>query len=505
MAHSTRREHDPGATAAQPGHAASLSRPGSDAAGDMYGMIIAGGAGTRLWPLSRAYHPKQLHSLDGESPTLLQDTFCRLERSVAAERIITVTGAAYSDKAYQQILERSPAYRRDNLLSEPRGRNSGPAILWGALHIARLSPEAVVVVVWSDHLIRNEEAFDRALATAGRVAARGELVAIGVRPTRPETGFGYIQSGSPAGEGVYEVERFIEKPDAETAQRFVEQEEFCWNAGMFAFKVSTLLAEYEALAPEMMAAFRRREPGQDTAWSDPERIRAVYEEVGEGSIDDLLLEKTDRLKILPCDLDWNDVGTWDMFYRNARKDPEGNVVVGNAITMDTRNSLVRADRRLITTVGVENLIVVDTEDALLICDLRRVQDVKKLVELLRSLGRPEVEHGVTHHRPWGSFTMLNEGPGYRIKLIEVLPGHKLSLQFHHHREEHWIVMEGAAEVVRGHDTRVVPAGGHVHIPQEQRHRIANPFDERLRILELQKGQHISEEDIVRLHDEYGRS
>jgi mannose-1-phosphate guanylyltransferase/mannose-6-phosphate isomerase len=358
-----------------------------------------------------------------------------------------------------------------------------------------------VAVVWSDHFIGNEALFERNLVRAAGVAAEGNLVAIGVKPTRPETGFGYLQAGEPLGEGVFEVRRFVEKPNRQTAERFLSEGQFCWNAGLFVFPVVTLLEEFRMHAPQMVAAFLRH---ASEGWGEPRTMAAIYRELPEASIDTLVLEKTKRLALIPCELDWCDLGSWDVVYAKARKDDAGNAVTGNVLALDTRNSLIRGSQRLIATVGVENLIVVDTEDALLVCDMGHVQNVRKLVAMLSARGLPEVTDSPTIHRPWGSFTVISKGPGWQLKLIEVLPHQKMSLQMHRLRDEHWIVMEGAASVVLGDGERTMHENEHALVPKWMKHRIGNESDRILRIVELQQGDYLGEDDIVRFEDIYGR-
>jgi mannose-1-phosphate guanylyltransferase/mannose-6-phosphate isomerase len=471
----------------------------------MYGLIVAGGSGTRLWPLSRANNPKQLLSLDGEGASLLQATFRRLLRTIPAERILTVTNRAYGGQVLRQLQAIRPVYPPANVMAEPVGRNSAGAILWGALRVAARRPDALMVVVWSDHLIRNDGAFDRSLIRSAEAADSGSLVALGVRPTRPDTGLGYIEAGPSVGEGVYEALRFVEKPDRATAERFLSQGRYSWNAGMFVFPVNTLLEEFARHAPALPACFQRHGPaGADNDWSDPAVISAVYGELPEGSIDHLVLEKTKRLRVVPAELDWSDLGSWDVVYGNSPKDEQGNAISGNVLALGTRNSLIRGSNRLVTALGVENLIVVDTEDALLICDMSKVQDVKKLVAVLAERGVPEVKDPPTVTRPWGNFTVVAKGPGYQLKVIEVLPNQRMSLQYHHQRDEHWIVMEGTARVVLGDEARDLIQNEHARIPRGLVHRMGNTSERMLRVMELQQGDYLGEDDIVRLEDQYGR-
>ena len=473
----------------------------------MHGLIIAGGMGTRLWPASRRALPKQLLALGHHERTLLQSAFERFARSIPPDRIKVVTGADHGDAVVQQIREIYPEFPARNVLREPQGRDSGPAVLWGVLQVHHEAPDAVLAVVWCDQSIRNEHEFDRALALGANFAAGGGLVAIGVRPTRPETGLGYIECGHCEEDGVFAVQRFTEKPDLPTAQQFLAQGHYVWNAGLFAFNAATLVAEFERHAPELMGTFRRHHerqaPGGD--WLHPQMIRDIYAEVGGNSLDYLLLEHTDRLHVVPADLDWSDLGAWNVLYQEAEKDAAGNAIHGNVLALSTQNSYIHGGRRLVATVGVKDLIVVDTADALLICDMHSAQDVKKLVDTLTAASFPEVAAHATTHRPWGSFTVLQEAPGYKIKILEVSAHQKLSLQSHTRRHEHWVVVEGEVVATRGEEELPLGPNDTIHIPLGAKHRIENPGEVTARLIEVQYGDYLGEDDIVRYEDVYGRS
>jgi mannose-1-phosphate guanylyltransferase/mannose-6-phosphate isomerase len=472
----------------------------------LYGLIVAGGSGTRLWPLSRSSLPKHLLPLHPSGATLLCDTFARLARTIPPERIFVVTGATFAADALAQVRLVAPAFGKRQMLVEPEGRDSAAAVLWGALHVGALDPQACAAVVWSDQVIANPAAFDAALLHAAQVAQGGALVAVGVRPQRPDPRLGYIVYASAATGGAHRAERFIEKPDVATAARLLAEGHCVWNAGIFVFHVATLLGEFRRLAPELSAAFERHEQAGagPQRWTLPETVRAIYSEVPKGSLDYLLLEKTDRLLVVPAELEWNDVGTWDAVWRESAKDGDGNSVTGAATLLESRNCLVRAQRRLVTVVGATNLAVIDTKDALLVCDLGHASHVRQLVEELKRQGRKEVHGSEYAARPWGSYTVLWEGPGFRVKELLINPGQKLSLQLHRHRSEHWVVTNGELLLTRGEEVIRAGPDRYLHVPAGVKHRIENPGDEVARMIEVQSGSYVAEDDIVRFEDVYGR-
>ena len=474
----------------------------------LHGLLIAGGAGTRLWPLSRGDRPKQLLPLAGGERSLLQLAFGRLARSMPAEQIRVVTSRVYEAAVHGQLDAVARGYPRGRVLAEPALRDSGPAVLWGALAIAAEDPQALVAVVWADQLVRHEAAFDQALRQAAEAAQAGALVAVGVPADRPLTNLGYIQQGAAQGAGRFRAARFVEKPPLEQAQQMVADGGYLWNPGVFVFPVATLLAEFGRHAPDLLAGFQAHAPAPAEGaqgWLDPVRVAKVYEGLRRESLDYAVLEKTDRLELVPAQLGWSDLGTWDELYAQAAKDPHGNAITGPVATVDTHNSLIHAGRRLVATVGVESLVIIDTEDALLVCDMARVQDVKRLVNLLREQGRPQAERYEQTERPWGTYTVLYEAPGCKVKSVEVRPGQRLSLQLHKHRAEHWVVVSGRGRLTCGETVAEYGPGGYLHIPQGVRHRIENATEETLSIIEVQQGAYTGEDDIVRFEDVYGRT
>lgn len=479
-------------------------------ASQRFGLIIAGGSGTRLWPASRGNRPKQLQNLGDSGQSLLQDAFGRLSRSVPAERIHTVTSLDYSTAVLRQMQALHSTYPASNVLAEPLGRDSAPAVLWGALRLQHFDPEATVAIVWSDQLVRQEAAFDEALAKGFAAVEDGGLVIVGVPANRPVTNLGYIRMGREVSHGVFAAERFVEKPDLETATRFVSEGGYLWNPGVFVFKVATLLEEFERQAPAVLAHFHavaaaRTHADARNEWNDAELIERIYKGLPRHSIDYLVLEKSDRLWLIPAQLGWSDLGAWDELYMQARKDERGNAASGNVVMLGTRNSYIRGGKRLITTVGVEHLVVVDTDDALLICDLRKAQDVKQLVDHLKQRGLAAADTFEDTQRPWGAYTVLLDEARFKVKLLEVRPGQKMSLQMHHHRSEHWVVVQGQARLTCGEETRDYATGEYCFIPQGCKHRIENASAEALSLIEVQQGEYLGEDDIVRFEDVYGRS
>ncbi|MCH8075974.1 MAG: mannose-1-phosphate guanylyltransferase/mannose-6-phosphate isomerase [SAR324 cluster bacterium] len=469
-----------------------------------FGMILAGGSGTRLWPISRENTPKQTLSLSGSNRSLLQDAFARLSKVVPAARIVTVTGQAHQALILGQLQSMERDYPAENLLAEPEGRDSAAAVLWGALRIETLDPEAVVALVWCDQLIRREDVFLAALRKGYEAVKDGGLAVIGVPARRPATNLGYIRTGKETSQGVFIADRFVEKPDRATAEKMVAENCYLWNPGVFVLKLRTLLEEYRRLAPEVSGPFDQRKTDGHARWLDPAGIAEIYRGIPRQSIDTLVLEKTDKLLLIPADLGWSDLGSWDELHLQSEKDANGNALSGNVVAIDSENIHVRGGRRLIATVGLKDLIVVDTDDALLICNLNNVQDIKQLVTQLREKGASQVESFGENVRPWGSYQVLAEGPGYKVKVLTVNPGQKLSLQMHRHRAEHWVVVEGTVLLTRDEEVGEFATNAYFHIPAGVKHRIENPGGEVARIIEVQQGSYLGEDDIVRFEDIYGR-
>lgn len=487
----------------------------------MYAVILAGGSGTRFWPLSRETMPKQLLKIGGEN-TLICETVGRILSLVRGEDIFIVTNGSLLDSINYQL---SSKYNRswvENCILEPEARNTAPALGLAALHLERMDPEAVMAVLAADHIIRKTEDFLNLLRRAERVAKADYLVTLGIKPHRPETGYGYIKVGERcdsswpiadssshdgsvlmADGGVYRVEAFVEKPNIETANEYIKNGSYYWNSGMFVWKVKNLLSEikkYEPALYEGLAEIRKNigTPNED------EVIRRVFQKLKSISIDYAVMEKTDRAVVIPADVDWSDVGSWTALDDITNKDASGNIISGNVIDIGSRDSIIYAEKRLVATIGLTNVVVVDTPDATLVSTKERAQDVKKVVEELK---KRKAEEHLTHRtvlRPWGSYTVLESGERYKIKRIVINPGAKLSHQLHHHRSEHWVVVAGTARVINGDKSYDVHPNESTYIPMSTKHRLENVGKVPLQIIEVQNGEYLEEDDIVRFDDEYSR-
>lgn len=468
-------------------------------------VLLCGGSGTRLWPASRAGFPKQFVPLaDGRS--LLQNTLTRLDG------LDTSGWLAVTNDRHRFLVERQAAevgVDEVRVLLEPMGRNTAPAIAAAALDVMREGEDALLLVLPADHVVADPDAFRRAVERGRAAAEQGTLVTFGVVPTRAETGYGYIRTGG-AIEGSNEVQRideFVEKPDAETAARYVAAGNFLWNAGIFLFRASRLLEELEMHRPEMVAQLRLAwEAGAPVAGSDALRLDETAFGAVEGeSIDYAVMEETNRGAVVPLDAGWDDAGSWDALYRLTEPDAAGNVTEGDVALEDVSNSYVRSSGRLVSCVGVDDVLVVETPDAVLVSGRDRSGSLKQMVDGLRADARPETDLHTTVHRPWGRYTVLDLDPAFQVKRIAVEPGGCLSLQYHHHRAEQWVVVRGTATVTRDDEVLAVEPGEAVAIPLGAVHRLENRGTELLEIIEVQTGTYFGEDDIVRLDDRYGRS
>ena len=466
-------------------------------------LILSGGSGTRLWPVSRRNLPKQFLALAGRE-TLFQQTVERTRQLPDVEPPIVVASEDHRFLAAEQLLEAEVSGAA--ILLEPSARNTAPAIALGAMHALARDPEALLLVLPADHLIGDGDQFVDAVTRALPMAQAGWLVTFGIRPDRPETGFGYIRRAEALAEGGFRVERFVEKPDAATAERYVADGGYDWNSGMFLFKAARYLEELGEHAPDMLAAVRT---AYASARTDLDFVRvdaALFAAVPDNSIDYAVMEKTHRAAVLPVSCGWSDIGSWSALWLAGERDADGNLREGDTLTVDTRNSLLRShERHLIATVGVDDLIVVSTPDATLVAHRDAAQDVKRIVDQLKASGRSEHSLHRVVQRPWGSYDSLEAGDRFQVKRIVVKPGASLSLQKHHHRAEHWIVVSGTAEVTCDDKVFLLGENQSTYIPLGSVHRLRNPGKVPLELIEVQSGSYLGEDDIVRFDDVYGRA
>lgn len=464
-------------------------------------VILCGGAGSRLWPVSRESHPKPFIRLaDGES--LLQKAFMRAIPLVGVEQLVTVTNRDFLFKIEDELRDIEFDGVETSFILEPFGRNTAAAVAAATLSLANEHPEAKVLILAADHLIADQEKFSSAVQSAVLLAEMDQLVTFGICPTSPETGFGYIEA-----EGS-RVKRFVEKPDVGTATEFLASGRFYWNSGMFCFKVGVMLKEMELHCPEILGAVRKclmhsrclRGEGGGQTQLDPE----LFAKVPLDSIDYAVLEKSTRVAVVPCDIGWSDIGSWSALAELVSPDGEGNRVEGGVLLHNVSNCSIRSDTRFVGAVGVNDLVIVDTQDALLVANKACVQDVRHVYDGLKRLGHEAYKLHRTVHRPWGTYTVLDAGERYKIKRIEVRPGGSLSLQMHHHRSEHWVVLSGMAKVVNGEREICVGANESTYIQAGHLHRLSNPGVIPLVMIEVQTGEYLGEDDIVRFQDDYGR-
>ncbi len=466
-------------------------------------VILCGGAGSRLWPVSRELHPKPFIRLaDGQS--LLQKAFLRGATLHGVEEVLTVTNRELFFKTEEEYREVNDAKIFTSYILEPFGRNTAAAIAAAALHAASAhGNETLMLVLPADHLITDQGAFQRAVEQACELAQRDLLVTFGIQPNAPETGYGYIEAENNT------VRRFIEKPSLEKAQEYLDSGKFLWNSGMFCFSAGTLLQEMKQYCPDIIGATQsciaKSRTAEGEGFFQLELDADGFALVPENSIDYAVMEKSPRVAVVACDIGWSDIGSWSALSDLAGSDSNGNCIRGEALLHDTRNCYIQSDGRMVGAVGVEDLIIIDTPDALLVADRSRTQDVKHLYSRLKSMGHETYKLHRTVHRPWGTYTVLEEGPRFKIKRIVVKPGASLSLQMHHHRSEHWIVVSGTAKVVNGDKEFLIATDESTYIPAGHPHRLSNPGILDLAIIEVQSGEYLGEDDIVRFDDKYGRS
>ncbi|MGE3570666.1 MAG: mannose-1-phosphate guanylyltransferase/mannose-6-phosphate isomerase [Burkholderiales bacterium] len=464
-------------------------------------VILCGGSGSRLWPMSRRLLPKQFLPLAG-SRTLFQETVLRTRGLAGAGAPIVVTNTEQRFLAADQLAE--IGVRPSALLLEPAGRNTAPAVAAAALAAMRGDPDAVLLVQPSDHVIGDVAAFHAAVTQAAAAAREGLLVTFGIRPTEPATGYGYIEAGEPIAGEVFRVRRFVEKPSLEKARGFLAQGGFYWNSGMFVFRAARYLEELGRARPEILAAVRA---AMDKAVPDLgfQRLDAqAFAASPADSVDYAVMERTGAGAMVRADMRWSDVGSWSALWEVGEKDGAENVARGDVELRDAAGCYVHAERRHVQVLGARDLVVVETDDAILVAARDRAQDVKEVVEGLDRAKRSEHISHSRVHRPWGYYESVDEGPGFQVKRLMVKPGHKLSLQLHHKRAEHWVVVSGTARVTRGEDVFDLERNQSTYIPLGTKHRLENPGAEPLLIVEVQSGDYLGEDDIVRLEDSYNR-
>ncbi|MBO6088080.1 mannose-1-phosphate guanylyltransferase/mannose-6-phosphate isomerase [bacterium] len=459
----------------------------------MYGIILAGGSGSRLWPLSRELYPKQLLNLNFDK-SLLQSTFERLQKCTSD--IVSITNTKHISNVKIQLSELD---KNTTVLAEPVAKNTAPAIVLATKYIMqKTNSDPVIIVVPSDHLIKDNEKFISTVKKGEKLAQQGYIVTFGIEPNYPETGYGYINTSDKLSDG-YKVKEFVEKPDLETAKKYLEEGTYFWNSGIFMFKASVLSEETKKHAPEIAKISELFDFTNKTEipFIDFDKMPSI-------SIDYAIMEKSDKIALVKLESDWNDLGSWQSIYDISKKDENGNVFVGHVLDKNSKNSFVYSSSKLVATIGLEDTVIVETEDAILACKKDRTQDVKQIYETLKQ------KHDNTHlihktvYRPWGFYTVIAQGEGFLTKIIHVNKGQKLSVQSHNYRSEHWVVLSGTAKVVLEGKDLILSPGHSVDIPLKAIHSLQNPYEEDLKIIEVQKGDPLIEEDIIRYEDMYGR-
>ncbi len=455
----------------------------------MYGIILAGGSGSRLWPLSRELYPKQLLSLNSDK-SLLQTTFERLNLFLPADKILSVTNTKHAANVKMQLDKKSP------VLAEPVSKNTAPAIAVSVKYLVeKTNSDPIVLVMPSDLQINDDEKFQDAVNNAVKFVQDGYIVTFGIRPSYAETGFGYIKT-----DGTFRVEKFIEKPDEKQAREYLQSGGYFWNSGIFMFKASVILEEIQKSAPEISNILNRF----DFASSESVPF-TEFDKMPNISIDYAVMEKSDKIAMIELKSDWKDLGSWQSIYDVSKKDDNGNVFVGHVLDKDSKGSLVYASSKLVSTIGLEDTVIVETEDAILACKKDRAQEVKEIYETLkRQHDDTQLVHK-TVYRPWGFYTVIAAGKGFQTKIIHVNPGQKLSVQSHNFRSEHWVVLSGTARVVLESKEYILSPGHSIDIPVKAIHSLQNPFDDDVEVIEVQKGDLLSEDDIIRYEDMYGRA
>lgn len=492
----------------------------------VYPVVLAGGSGTRLWPLSREHYPKQFLPLVGTSATMLQETLARLDLIEEAHPPILVCSELHRFILADQL--REVGVRPSSVIVEPTGRNTAPALTLGALRaqdVAGGDDEPILLVTHSDHVVTEPLGFLHAFRVGLALSSDGYVVTFGVPPGGPETGYGYIEKGAPlssVGGSAFTLESFVEKPDRRTAAEYCESGKYLWNSGIFMMRASVWLAQLERRRPDIAGVVREAyakgrdrfgyfRPDADTFLKCPSDSidYAVMEGAGACGKDEVSSGSGGRVgaseyAVVPIEMGWSDIGSWSTLWDNRERDGQGNVVQGDVYAASTRNSMVIGQHRLVAAIGLENMVVIETADAVLAAHKDRVQDVKGVVETLRKNGRPEADVHRRVHRPWGTYEVLDGGEGFQVKRLTVSAGASVSLQYHHHRAEHWVVVRGTARVTKGEEVFLLSKNESVAIPKGMKHRLENPGPVDLEVIEVQSGEYLGEDDIVRLQDSYDR-
>lgn len=468
--------------------------------------ILCGGAGSRLWPVSRELHPKPFIRLaDGQS--LLQKAWLRGAVLPNVSEVLTVTNRELFFKTeddYREVAAIAPAGLPNSYILEPFGRNTAPAIAAAALQVAESHGEdALMLVLAADHLIADQTAFALAVSQASNLAQQGKLVTFGIQPDAPETGYGYIESDG------NRVLRFVEKPNLEKAREYVDSGRYLWNSGMFCFSAGTMLREMAQHCPDILEATRtcldNSRKAEGKAFTQIDLSPDTFDQIPDNSIDYAVMEKSGNVAVVPCSIGWSDIGSWSALGDLTAADKDGNRIEGETMLHDVKNCYIQSNERIVGAVGIDNLIIIDTPDAILVADKNRAQDVKHLYASLKASGHEAHRLHRTVHRPWGTYTVLEESARFKIKRIEVKPSGKLSLQMHHHRSEHWVVVSGMAKVTNGEREILVNTNESTYIPAGHKHRLENVGVVPLVMIEVQSGEYLGEDDIVRFDDKYGRA
>jgi len=461
----------------------------------MKSIVLAGGSGSRLWPLSRDEYPKQLLSFD-EKESLLQKTYKRLSAISKPSEIVTITNVKHSQNIKFQL---NKIIDGNIVLGEPLSKNTAPAIA-SALEYFRQTgaSDDVVIIVPSDHLIKNTNDFYKTVESGKALAEKGYIVTFGIKPNYPEIGYGYIKVNEELSGG-HKVEKFVEKPDAETAKKYLESGDYYWNSGIFMGKISVFMSEIEKYAPDIYQII------SEIDFLEDKNIKYnTYNKMPSISIDYAVMEKSDKIALVELLSDWNDLGSWQSIYDVKEKDQNGNVTIGQVVVDNVTNSLIFSQKEIVAVSGLSDIILVETEDAIMACKKDESQNVKNLYKKLKAQSSDTIKLHKTVFRPWGYYTCMNQGKGYLTKTICVLPKQKLSVQSHEHRSEHWVVLEGCALVLKDGKEYNIDAGGSIDIPVGVKHSLQNPYDKDLKVIEVQKGDYLSEDDIIRYEDCYGR-